>query len=74
MYITVVATLGSDFIAYFVKQPLPFKFIAILQWFPSETRGKKSKLGKYRSFWIENREKFVCQAIIFIFSDLPEKF
>ena len=38
-------------IAYFGKQPLPFTFIGIIQWFPSEIGKKMIKIGKIKAMF-----------------------
>ena len=49
------------FILYFEKQPLTFKFIGIIQWFPSETGKNDQNWENIAYFWIGNREKFGCK-------------
>ena len=50
----------GDFIAYFGKQPLPFKHIGIIQWFPSGLGKDDHNWENIGHFWIGKREEFGC--------------
>ena len=53
---------ASDFIAYFGKQPLPFKSFGIIQLFPSQVLRKNDQNWEnIGHFWIGNREKIGCK-------------